>query len=588
MRFCVLALLSAVVVVDASAQGLTVEQAMDDIVTRLYDTMSLDELDQLTEEQIHEFLTPEERDALATKYWHFDVNVPVVVSVMRETDQRRTPFWLPEAGFEKTDMTVTNTQNWTYEVWQKKFPAGPIGLGINGFGKHRPHYFVTVGPQDAGDELELSNVFPGEFPIVWAHEGAYVYNDWDGLLLKDVPEALEGDLLLTTIRGRAREAHLIGGFRRTPFPAKAAPHQVLLTWAADPQTTQTVQWRTSTETKDGAVQYWRVGEEANTKVVEADRTVIEDRFLANDRFCHRFTATIPGLEPDTAYGYRVGTRQKGLWSESKEFRTAPAEVKPFTFVSFGDTHISEEWGDNLERTLERHPETAFYTIAGDLVKTGQYRDDWDQFFALGEGEFDRRPLAPALGNHDIIDGLGAGMWKAVFELPKNGPESVESERAYTIEYSNLLLLVLDSGLPAVEQAAWIEEQLSESDATWKIAVFHFPPYNHEHPYPEIKSLWGYLFNKHGLDIALNGHFHSYMRSHPICQGEPQTDGGDGTIYLMSIAISGRQHALPPAPWAAVQFTGPALYQTFDVDGDTLTVRAWDSEGNVRDEFRLEK
>ena len=54
---------------------------------------------------------------------------------------------------------------------------------------------------------------------------------------------------------------------------------------------------------------------------------------------------------------------------------------PFTFVSFGDTHKKKGWGEMLEKTLARHPQTAFYTIAGDLVDTGQYRDDWDQFFA---------------------------------------------------------------------------------------------------------------------------------------------------------------------------------------------------------------
>jgi len=30
--------------------------------------------------------------------------------------------------------------------------------------------------------------------------------------------------------------------------------------------------------------------------------------------------------------------------------------------------------------------------------------------------------------------------------------------------------------------------------------------------------------------------------------------------------------VPPAPWAAVQFTGPALYQTFNVGGGASTVR----------------
>jgi hypothetical protein len=143
----------------------TVKQTMDDIVTRLYETMDLDALVAIDHDSVTELITDEERNVLATKYWYFDVNVPVVVSVMRHSDQGTMPFWLPESGFEKTDMIVTNTENWEYEVWQKVFDAGRVELGINGFGKHRPHYFVTVGPQQQSDTVEITNLFPGQYSI---------------------------------------------------------------------------------------------------------------------------------------------------------------------------------------------------------------------------------------------------------------------------------------------------------------------------------------------------------------------------------------------------------------------------------------
>jgi hypothetical protein len=582
-----IAILPSAIETTAADSAGSVESVMDDLVGRLMQQMSEEELSSLDDTKIMAILTPEEKEILATRYLHFKVNVPVTVSVMHETGQPVTPYWLSERGFNKTEMEVTNTENWVYEVWQKDFEPGEVGLGINGFDKHRQHYFVTVGPKNEGDKVEISDLFPSEYSIGWMHEGASVYHDWTELLLKDVPRELRGDRLLTTIRGRAREAHLIGGFRKTPHPSSKQPDQVILTWSQDPKTSQTVQWRTSTEIRDGQAQYWPKGTD-RLKTVSADYELIEDRVLINDPKCHHFTATLTALEPGTEYEYRVGSPKEDVWSQTADFTTAPAQPEPFLFVAFGDTHKKEAWGEMLEKVGDRHPEAAFYAIAGDLVDTGQYRDDWDQFFHLGRDAFNRKPLIPCIGNHDAIDGLGPGMYRALLGLPENGPENIDPERAFTLEYGNLLYIVLDSGLSAIDQAAWLEEQLANSDATWKVAMFHFPPYNYEEPYPEIKALWGYLFDKYQVDFAIEGHIHYYMRSHPIFQDKPVKDPKEGTTHVLTIPIPNRERDLPPAPYAAVQLTGVPVYQTFQIDGNHLTFRTYDLEGEVRDEVVIEK
>ncbi len=568
--------------------ALSADETMNQLVTRLTAEFSPQELTQLDDTAVLERLTLEEREALATRHHHFRVNVPVVVSVMRESGQAVPPFWLDEQGFTKTELVVTNSENWTYEVWQKAFPAGEVGLGINGFDRHRPHYFVSVGAQEPGVRVEVSDRCPAEHALNSMHAGAFVYHDWDSLLLKDVPEELVGQPMLATIRGRAREAHILGGFRETPSPSSSTPDQILLTWCDDPRTTQAIQWRTSPEIATGTVKLWKISSPADTSVVEADLEKIEDRFLLNDRHCHRFSARLDGLKPGTEYGYQVGSVADNRWSESLTFTTAPSKPKPFTFITFGDTHIKPVWGDMLRSASKRHPEAAFHLIAGDLVDTGQYRDDWDKFFALSSEVFSQRPLIPTIGNHDSIDGLGAGMYRSMFTLPENGTSLLSAEQTYTVTYGNVLFIVLDTSSRTMDQAEWLEEVLAASKEDWKIAMFHFPPYNAKQSYPDIENLWGYLFDKYHVDIALQGHFHYYMRSHPIRRGKPVSDPADGTIHLMSIAIDNPERNLPDAPYAAVQFGGTPLYQTFEVDGRRLTVRAHDPEGNVRDEFTLTK
>jgi hypothetical protein len=566
----------------------TVTEVMDKLVTQLYQTMSPAELAKLNDPALLEIISAADQKILATRHLTFQTNVPVVVSVMRDQAQPVVPFWLtPKNGFTKTELRVKN-EEYTYEVWQKKFDAGRIELGINGFDKHRPHYFVAVAPQNPADSLVLSqfnraNQFVGVLDV-----GAFTYHDWDELVLLEVPEALKGQQLLTTIRGRAREAHLLNAFRQTEFPATKSPDQIFLTWGADPQTTQSIQWRTNTEVPDGVVQFREKSAATDFVTTQARRSVLEDRLLQNDRYTHHFTARLENLTPATTYVYQVGSPAQNLWSDAAEFTTAPNRAEPFTFVYFGDTHCSPFWGNLLETAWARHPNTAFYTIAGDLVNTGLHRDDWDRFFAYSSEVIKFQPLMPTLGNHDDQDGLGAGMYFDLFDLPKNGPDNLEKERVYSFNYSNALFLVLDATSPIAAQVDWLEQQLAATNATWKFAMFHFPPFMYESDYPDIRKLWGAVFDKYHLDLAFSGHVHYYNRSKPMFAGNPVVSPAEGTVYVTSVAIPAGDEEIPEEKWAAVHFGGGGLYQKIDIDGRRLTYQVYDLAGNVRDELVIEK
>ena len=496
---------------------------------------------------------------------------------------------MAESGFTKTDLTVQNIENWTYEIWQKEFPAGRVGLGINGFDKHREHYLVGVGPQRDGDTVAISDLFPSQFSIETLQDGALCYHDWDNLVLKNVPDSLVGHKLLTTIRGRARDAHLVGGFRKTEWPSSAQPDQIALTWSGDPRTSQAVQWRTSTDVTRGAVRFKHKGSAGEYATAPATFERIENRLLTNDRYCHHFTAELSGLQPDTEYVYSVGDPSATEWSDESAFRTAPSGPEPFTFVMFGDTHNNAAWGEMLDGAFARHPETAFYTIAGDLVNTGQYRDDWDAFFAHSSEVFRQRPVMPSLGNHDTLDGLGAALYRSVFALPKAGPKTLPPEQAYSFEYSNALFIMPDCTSSHADQIEWMEDVLSNSDADWKFVVYHFPPYSQEYDeYPGIRFGWGKLFDKYHVDFALEGHVHYYMRSHPIFEDKVVASPSEGTIHLISIAIPMGDQSFPAADYAIKQFRGDAMYQTFQIDGNRLEFKSHLSDGSVFDELVIEK
>ena len=566
------------------------EDTMDGIVTRMYETLEPETLNELQEEDVHAFLTDTEREILATRFWHFNVNVPVIVSVMRHVGQDQLPFWLEERGFERTDMMVI-TPNFDYEVWQREFDAGRVALGVNGLDRHRPHYFVSAGALNADDELELSGFVPEDQVVYEMTEGSSIYHDWPGLQLTEVPEALQGHKLLPTIRGRARAAHLVdNAFRETPYPSSPEPDHIALTWSEDPQTTQTIQWRTDTSVTSGAVRYRPMDANADTWMeTPADSVVeVEERMLINDRYSHHYRAVLRDLEPGQAYEYMVVVGDGSAQSDVAQFRTAPADPDaPFTFIKLSDTHNRSMTRTLLDDAMARYPEAAFTTIAGDQVDIGQYRDDWDQFFEYGGAFYSERPVKPTVGNHDVVDGLGAELYVTLLGLPHNGPDGVKPGRIYYFDYADALFLMLDSSSPIDVQAEWLDEVLAESDAKWKFAVFHFPPYSLSHDYDEIRAQWGAHFDEYGVDLVMAGHHHYYLRTHPMRGGEVAETG---PIYLTSVAVSGRERRTAETPdfVAALDRSGSAQYVAIQVDSERISVRAHNQDGEIVDEFTIEE
>ena len=567
----------------SSPDNRSVKQVMDEKITELYKTKTEKDLQSLTYDQAISLFSANDMEILASRHWMFDVNVPVVVSFFRSKKQNIIPFWLEKSGFLKTELTVKNEMS-EYEIWQKSFNAGRVGLGINGFDNDGLHYFVSVKPQNEKDELILSNFFPENQFVGELNDGAFTYHDWDELVLTDVPDDMKGQKLLTTIRGRATESHLVGAFRKTAYPSSPQPDQVMLTWSSDPSTSIDIQWRTDTTISSGMVKY----REKGTNVVystEAKRYLMEDLLLMNDRYIYRFTAQLSGLKPGTNYEYQIEPDTD--WNVNHTF-TTQSEDESFSFVWFGDTHYSPKFGELFNRADSVHPDAAFYTIAGDLVSDGLHRDQWDDLFHFPQDVISRKPLMSVPGNHDNRAGLGALMYRELFSYPKNGPEGVPIEQTYSFTYKNALFLMIDATSSWDAQTDWIEDQLKNTAATWKIAVFHFPPYNWEEPYFDIQKAWIPLFDKYHVDMVFSGHIHYYMRSKPMKGGEVVDSYNDGTAYIISIGIPSHTREMTEEPYAAKRFGDGQYYQYIKIEGGKLTYEAFDSNEELADSFMIKK
>lgn len=582
----ILFLIFSSVVMAQQKDNTSVKAVMDNVITRLYNKVSPENYDTIDDQFMLRFLTEKEKTVLATKYQYFKVNVPVTVSLMRDVNQVDVPFWLTESGFKKTNKKVKSVY-YEYEVWQKEFLPGWVNLGIPGFDKDRVVYFICVGAKDRSANLKITDQYPAEYSLSKMEKGAFTYHDWSDLKIAELPKELEGQILFTTVRGRAREAHVEGAFRKTIFPSSNKPDQIMLTWSADPTNSVDIQWRTAKAISDGTVEYWKKNT-SDTLSTKASVTIMEDRMLYNDRYINRFTSKISQLESGTNYEYRVGSGTANSWSEVRNFKTGAKHTNEFSFIWFGDTHRDPKWAELLQASYLRHPEIAFYSIAGDLVTTGLYRDEWDQFFGYTKEEFSYKPLMTVPGNHDRQDGLGAWMYYQQFSLPENGPEKVDPESTYAFEYGNALFLMIDSTQPNEAQTAWIEKQLKNTKATWKFVMFHFPPYNFEEPYLDIQQEWCGLFDTYHVDMVMSGHIHYYMRSKPINHGQVVNSFSKGTVYAVSIGTNGNHDDIGQEPYAETRYKEGQFYQHMAIKDGVLKYTTYNKEGKIVDELVIDK
>ncbi len=582
---------------DASAHNgshASVHDTVATIMERLKREKTAGDLVELTVAQAEGFLTAEEREVLSTEHLRFRVNVPVIVTVVRDATLGKEPFWLPERGFNSTGSNVT-LHGRQFDLWEKPFSAGSIGLGVTSLSGKGTHYLVLLKPQTPGTEVKVTSFYPAHLRTTQFVAGVEPFVG-QSLQLKTVPPNLQNQLLIRVDPDRNDDARLVSIFSQTRFPAKDKPDQLTLTWSEDPRRTQTIQWRTSTNLQKTFVRYQprdRTTTPHSERFVrkQARTEKLPTPNLVNDPLVLRHTAVLKGLKPGTTYLYSVGDGSPEGWTEPAEFTTAPGEAAPFSFVYMGDAQNGlDRWGTLLGNAHRARPDAAFYLMAGDLVNRGAERWDWDSFFEYSKGVFDRRPIVPVIGNHECQGG-SPELYLTHFTLPRNGPRGVTPERAYAFEYSNAKFIILDSNVDPAQQTAWLEKQLANTKATWKFVSYHHPAYSSggNRDNERVRNLWTPIFDRYHVDLALQGHDHAYLRTYPMRGQKRVATTKDGTVYLISVSGT-KFYDQPPRDYIEVGFTKVATYQVLDIEilGNRLRYRAQDIEGNVRDEFVIEK
>jgi acid phosphatase type 7 len=215
----------------------------------------------------------------------------------------------------------------------------------------------------------------------------------------------------------------------------------------------------------------------------------------------------------------------------------------------GQTDVTKKVFQHIKDIVK--PNVLIHT--GDVSYADGFPARWDSFGELSEELFSSVPVVIASGNHDVVNnGAEYTAFEKRYETPwkRSGSYSknfwsFNVDKAHVLHidsYSSVSTQMFDGAVADTFQT-WLEDDLARVNrkkTPWIIAVFHAPWYNSNEAHYKENELqrlkYEQILYKFGVDVALNGHVHSYERSHPVYNNQRNACGithiviGDGGNY----------------------------------------------------------
>ena len=176
-----------------------------------------------------------------------------------------------------------------------------------------------------------------------------------------------------------------------------------------------------------------------------------------------------------------------------------------------------------------------------------------------------------LGNHDVEAGRRDQTHYPLFNMG--------GANYYMFGRGNGLVdfFMLDSTDFDDQQTVWLENQLSQSRALWKIAVFHHPIYSSGKKHGSNLTLRRKiepLLKRHGVQVVFSGHDHTYERLKPQEGIQYFVSGGAGKVRRGDIA--------PNSEISAASFDDDNHFMFFELDEKEIVFRAVSKSGQLVD------
>ena len=385
----------------------------------------------------------------------------------------------------------------------------------------------------------------------------------------------------------------------TVYAKTSKPQNITSTFGKEAKSEHNFTWVTNTGVEEGRIEYC---ERVEFKDFESENII---RVLANSyetktnndkRVIHK--VELKNLKGNTDFVYRVGI--DGNFSNKGFFSTSGKEPLGFTFINITDTQGDNSkhydiWKNTLEKAVEKFPKAKFIVHTGDLVDNGSKIKQWDFFFGAVQNKLMNLPIAPAVGNHDILNKNSSNTdlknFTDSFNLPEEQNIGAPSGTVYSFDYGNAHIAVMNTEVDREGlriQGNWLKLDMAETTKRWKIVALHRGPYGATYNSVDVRNEWAPIFDETYVDLVLQGHDHNYIRSYPM-EDFGRVGNGEGTLYMTS--NSGGVKFYPPKnrDWQEVDLQPyKQMYIAVTIKNNKMLIQAFDIDDELLDSISLEK
>ena len=250
-------------------------------------------------------------------------------------------------------------------------------------------------------------------------------------------------------------------------------------------------------------------------------------------------ATLNGLKPDTGYKYVICNAEGVVASEEHYFLTAGAKQWKCCIISDFHAytplqHRQDQAMKMIETVIDFGGGIDWTLHLGDIVAWGGSWSFWQKLYS--SPIFSRMMWAGCIGNHDYMargySRTSNEFFKYANYYPNNGYDD-EWGVCYHFRYGNVLFVMLNSesmrseeGLLKAQQ--WVErvvsdERGSDNPPRYVVVCEHYQWFFGGNGATSQFERWHKVFEYLGVDLALAGNNHIYVR----------TDDINGTVYVQT-------------------------------------------------------